>query len=218
MTFTATIAAKDARFGKNLFDSTLDKPNGKSVTQNGWLTINLRVFLNFVDPPGGGLKNVVTEGGKTYALDYDNWMFPMLPWSANAKRDFCDAFNKAAWLWNYKFVLKTPRNYTGMDITNYDNPVIFGNKIRPNVICLFRMALVANNGGWHRKINIFNLDRSATTVKKYKTTQTKTVGTLDSFTFRSDAENYDSYDTIIPATPVGSFHDSVCGCTVIIKH
>ncbi|MEI9988270.1 MAG: hypothetical protein WDN69_37330 [Aliidongia sp.] len=43
------IKATEASSPYNTFDSVLEIPDGRSLTQNAWLTLQLRVRLNFVD-------------------------------------------------------------------------------------------------------------------------------------------------------------------------
>jgi hypothetical protein len=213
------IDADRARFGRGMFDSTLELPSSDiAATQNAWLTLTLRVHLDFIDPPGGGLGNVFTRDGKTYVRDWSGWEFPILRWNPDDKRRYSDYFQKhSEEFWNYRCTLLTPRTYTGLDIANRQDAVIFGSRVRPNVICLFRLNRVASNQSPHKKIHIFNIDPSVRTVKK-SSGETTDITTRDSYTFRSDAENYDSMDIVIPTTPVATYHDRTCGCLVVVRH
>src|SRR6185312_13762863 len=113
----------------------------QAALQNAWLTLTLRIYINFVDPPGGGLSNVVTKAGKTYVRDWSGagpgWEFPILPWAPDDKRRFSEYVQKhGEAFWNYRCTLLTPATYTELDLVNRQDPGIFGRRVRPNVICL----------------------------------------------------------------------------------
>jgi len=205
--FKSQITAGNATFAPGMFDSKLEKPSGRSIHQNAWLTLTLRVHLNFVDPPGHGAPRVVNVGGKSFAADHGGWLFPILPWTPAAKRPFVRHFKEAGRLWNHNFALYTPKHYAGLDIRNHDRPVLFGKRIRCNVLCLFDLKLVKASDSPHQTINLYNIDPSVTSVKHKDTGASQTVTANQ---FRSDAANYDSFD-LAPAHTATVF-DNTCKC------
>jgi hypothetical protein len=206
-TFRGKIKADEAVFGKGLFDSELEMYVGNDARQNHWLTLRLRVYLNFVDPASSSTK-IVHQGGKDFVKDWDGWLFPLLPWTAAQQRPFCDGFaGRGERFWNARFYLKTPATYAELDLVGR----------RPNIMCLFRLELVKQTEAPHRTINVYNIDKTVTSVKNVDG-RTKSISGQDSYTFRSDASNYDVWDTVKPAADVGTFEDRVCKCIVHVKH
>ncbi len=201
--FKAKIKASEARAPFNTYDSLLEVPSGLVSTQNAWLTLTLRVNLNFVDskqaPKGAGNadKRVRGRDGKWYAKDWDGWLFPMLDWPASFKEHFQKKFQEhAEKVWNFQFLLLTPTNYAELDFTDFGGA---GWKVRPNVLCLFRLEFALSNV--HRTINVYNLNlRTAhvANINKRANPTGKDVSDFDAGTFRSDAENYDDRDLFRP--------------------
>src|SRR5215813_15531749 len=126
----AQILSSEAVAPYNTFDSILEIPNGTNPNQNAWLTLQLRVKLNFVDSrnPLPGLT--VFQGGKWYAQDTDGYLFPLLDWPphliARFQREYAQRAEKT---WNWQCVLTTPKNYPDVD---YDR-LTGGVTVRPNV-------------------------------------------------------------------------------------
>src|SRR5262249_2345380 len=134
--FKAKVKAKEARAPFNTYDSELAVPSGRDLNQNAWLTLTLRVELNFVDskhPPkgaGNGDKRVLGKDGNWYAKDSAGWLFPLLDWPAEFKDRFTKGFQKQAEkVWNWQFLLLTPTNYADLDVSNFDGA---GWCVRPN--------------------------------------------------------------------------------------
>jgi hypothetical protein len=157
----------------DILDSTLEIPSGRDPNQNAWLTIKINYTLNFVDSrnPVPGL--IIQQDGKYYAKPSrptpNAGNVQIRNWDVDSRSAFVKRFAKGEDFWNYKFLLITPQDYDGFDITNIGTGWI----IRPNVICLFRMK----SGGSpnHLSINV---------VRKEK----------DGEFFRSDAGTYANTD------------------------
>ncbi len=120
--------------------------------------------------------------------------------------------------WNHQYLLVTPRDCEELDYSaawKSACPV----KVRPNVLCLFRMAVIGpsglldntpaggplRTGKPHRTINVFNLDKTARSVKLaagVKATDehpnTKDIEKFNDGTFRSDDRDYDDSDLFRP--------------------
>jgi hypothetical protein len=65
------IKSSDATAPYNTYDSVLEIPKGNDPSQNAWLTLQLRVKLNFVDSTNPVPGLTVNQGGKFYAKDTD---------------------------------------------------------------------------------------------------------------------------------------------------
>ena len=76
----ARIQASEALAPYDRYDSILEIPNGNNPDQNAWLTLQLRVKLNFVDSRNPLPGFTVFQGGKWYARDTDGYLFPLLDW------------------------------------------------------------------------------------------------------------------------------------------
>jgi hypothetical protein len=173
------------------YESLLETPSGRDPRQNAWLTINLNVKLKFIDGrnPGG---NTVKVDGKWYAKDYNGYLFPLIDWGDFYRKKFLDKFKThAEKVWNWQFLLKTPTDYAGLDISQ-DKQII-----RPNVLCLFRLNLVETNA--HHTIEIANPSFRTTEVKNIDPAKpVKRLGTFTAGTFRSDSTYYDDSDLMRP--------------------
>ena len=118
--------------------------------------------------------------------------------------------------WNWQFVLVTPRTYSELD---YISMAGSGWKVRPNVLCLFRLSLFSDAGIFdsspaagplrfgtpHRTINVFNLALNTQTVKlapgitvDANHPATRTFSQMDGLSFRSNADTYDDSDLFKP--------------------
>jgi hypothetical protein len=213
--FKAQIQAMATVSPYNAYDSVLEKPSGNNFTQNAWLTLQLRISLNFVDSKNPMLGLTVNQGGKFYAKDTDGYLFPLLDWPpfliARFQREFTARAEKT---WNRQFLLITPKNYAELDYESGEWSV------RPNVLCLFRMALIGpagpidttpaagpmRSGAPHRTINVVNLSLATKAVKldpslrpTAATPATRNVATVDGLSWRSNANNYDDSDLFKPA-------------------
>lgn len=205
------IRASEGLAPYNTYDSRLELPNGSDPDQHAWLTLQLRVKLNFVDS-----KNRVTgltffKDGKCYARDADGYLFPLVDWPphliARFQKEFAEVAEKT---WNWQFMLITPRNYSDLDFQCLTSGVA----VRPNVLCLFRMSVMTGTGAPldtspgagplpagapHRTINVVNISYATDPVKKAVGPGTKTFRQIDGLSFRSDALNYDDADLFRPA-------------------
>jgi hypothetical protein len=200
------------------YDSFLELPNGRDVTQNAWLTLKLKVKLNFVSTTTKGLEDLVVRGedGNTYAKDSDGWLFPLLDWDNSRIDDFQKWYVKhAEEVWNYKFLM-IPQGYSGLDISSAEVPP--GMALRPNVLCLFRLELA--DKGYHRLINVFRLNHAVTKIKnadpaKNHTDAEMEVKSWSAGPFRSNSDNYVDDDLFLPSfrlqlAPWGNFVKVLC--------
>jgi hypothetical protein len=216
--FKAQVLASEAGSPYNTYDSLLEIPNGRDPNQNAWLWLQLRVKLNFVDSKNPLAGRTVNQGGKWFARDFDGYLFPMLDWPdfliARFQREFAKVAEKT---WNWQFVLQTPKTYSELDYQSFGG---IGYVVRPNLLCLFRMAVHGpsgpidtspgagplRNGLPHRTINIFNLSLGTKQVTRDpslppnpKLPATRNVAQMDGLSFRSDAADYDDSDLFNPA-------------------
>jgi hypothetical protein len=118
------------------FNSSLEIPDGRNPSQNAWLTITINYALNFVDSRNP-TANVRLKNRKGYIKDSNGDEFELRDWDYASQRDFNARFVKGASFWNYKFLLITPHDYSGLDFESLAGP---GWCCRPNVICLFRLG------------------------------------------------------------------------------
>jgi len=159
------------------FDSKLEYPDGRDPSQNAWLTITIRYYLNFVDDYNEKAGITVEKDGKSFAMDSDKReLFPILKWDATSTARFRNDFQRGENIWNYRFVLIAPRDFSALDYESFSGP---GWVVRPNVICLFRVApsLVKP----HLRIDVVRLDPS-----------------INSKRFRSSETLYDNMDLYCP--------------------
>jgi hypothetical protein len=214
----AQILSSEAAWPYNTFDSILEIPKGNNSDQNAWLTLQLRVKLNFVDSTNPLAGLTVFQGGKWYAKDTDGYLFPLLDWPphliARFQREYAQRAEKT---WNWQFLLITPKNYPDLDYQCFPA----GLTVRPNVLCLFRMSLISGGGvpldtspaagpmrvgAPHRTINVVNINYATSTVSlapgitpSATAPATKTFPQVDGLSFRSNALNYDDADLFRPA-------------------
>ena len=213
----ATVTAAEAASPYNTYDSILEVPAGTDPNQNAWLTLQLRIKLNFADSKNQVAGLTVQRGGTWYAKDTDGYLFPLLDWPAHLIARFQREFVQVAQrTWNYQFVLITPMTYSGLDF-----PAKVGDlTIRPNVLCLFRLSLLNSAGtpidntnaagplragAAHRTINIVNLSLATRSVS-LDTGVTAGPGkpavrpltTVDGLAWRSNADSYDDSDLFNP--------------------
>ncbi|HZF35176.1 MAG TPA: hypothetical protein VE914_15375 [Candidatus Angelobacter sp.] len=213
----AEIKAAEAAWPYNTYDSILETPGGKDPRQNAWLTLQLRVKLNFVDSknPLPGLTQM--QGTQLCARDHDGYLFPLLDWPphliARFQREYVALAEKT---WNWQFLLVTPKSYDELDYTSFGPQLL----VRPNVLCLFRMSVHSTGGPIdtspaagplragtpHRTINVVNLalsTRQVSLAPGVAPTPTKpatrAIGTMNGLSFRSNDVNYDDSDLFNPA-------------------
>jgi len=215
--FKPKVTAAEAAGPYNTYDSILEIPSGTDPNQNAWLTLQLRIKLNFADSKNQVAGLTVNQGGTWYAKDTDGYLFPLLDWPAHLiarfQREFVQVSQRT---WNYQYVLITPMNYSGLDF-----PAKVGDlTVRPNVLCLFRLSLLNSagtpldntpaagplrSGAAHRTINIVNLSLATRSVS-LATGVTPGPGkpavrpltTVDGLAWRSNANNYDDSDLFNP--------------------
>lgn len=161
----------DKQFKGNLFDSILGK--NSHPTQNHRLSLILRLYLKPVS-------------GKNHFKDLNNRDFPIKEWTADEWYNFTTVFTRQTQMWNHRFWLIPPRNYSLLD-AKYNSRTM-----RPNVYCDLITEILNSPSGAHRTIDVVNLD-----VQQIK--RQNNGKALNSRTFRSDENTYDSLD-IVPRT------------------
>jgi len=214
----AQILSSEAVAPYNTYDSTLEIPNGNNPNQNAWLTLQLRVHLNFVDSRHPHPPLTFHQGGKWYARDSNGYLFPLIDWRPHLIQRFLKEYAELAEkTWNWQFVLITPKNYSDLDYRCLKTGVT----VRPNVLCLFRMSMMSETGEAldtspragpmragppHRTINVVNLSYAAGTVHLATGVAatadrpvTKPIAQIDGLSFRSNDMNYDDADLFRPA-------------------
>jgi hypothetical protein len=205
------ILASEAIAPYNTYDSKLELPNGSDPDQHAWLTLQLRVKLNFVDSRNQVAGLTHFRDGKWYGQDADGYLFPLVDWPPHLivrfQREYAE---RAENTWNWQFMLITPRDYPDLDFQCLSSGVT----VRPNVLCLFRMSVMTGMGAAldtspaagpmalgapHQTINVMNISYAAGTVKKATGSATKTFPQIDGLSFRSDSLYYDDADLFRPA-------------------
>jgi hypothetical protein len=161
----------EKQFKGSLFDSILGK--NSHPTQNHRLSLILRLYLKPVS-------------GKNKYKDLNERDFPVKEWTANEWYNFTTVFERQTHLWNNRFWLIPPKYFSLLD-AKYNNRAM-----RPNVHCHLLTEILNSPSGAHRTIDVVNLD-----VEKIK--RQNGGKKLDSRTFRSDENTYDSLD-ITPRT------------------
>jgi hypothetical protein len=211
------IKSSDATAPYDTYDSILEIPKGSDPSQNAWLTLQLRVKLNFVDSTNPVPGLTVNQGGKFYAKDTDGYNFPLMNWPAHLMARFQREYIQVAErTWNWQFLLITPRNCSDLDYCPRGSALT----IRPNVLCLFRMSLLGPNGALdtspaagpmpsgspHRTINVVNLSLATRQVHLDSSVTptaakpaTKTINRVDGLAWRSNSDNYDDSDLFAPS-------------------
>jgi hypothetical protein len=213
----ATVTAAEAASPYNTYDSKLEIPSGTDPNQNAWLTLQLRIKLNFADSKNQVAGLTVQRGGTWYAKDTDGYLFPLLDWPAHLIARFQREFIQVAQrTWNYQFLLITPMTYSGLDFPSKVGDLT----IRPNVLCLFRLSLLNSagtpidnseaagplrTGAAHRTINIVNLSLATRSVSLDNPASAgpgkpavRNLTTVDGLAWRSNADNYDDSDLFNP--------------------
>ena len=133
------------------FDSELELPTIASQQQNAVLTIKLRYELLFADSKIR-LAGVVTRDGIWKVLDGEGFAHPILDWEERERAAYRKAFQRGEKIWDAQFLLTPPRNYNDLDFFSKSRP---GFKVRPNVICAFRMQPASNP---HIRITAVKID------------------------------------------------------------
>jgi hypothetical protein len=214
----AQILSSEAVAPYNGYDSILEFPNGNNSNENAWLTLQLRVKLNFVDSKNPLPGLTVFQGGIWYARDHNGYLFPLLDWPSHLMARFQSEYaQRAEKTWNWQFMLITPRNYSDLDYQCFARGVT----VRPYVLCLFRMSVISRMGALldtspaagpmragapHRTINVVNLSYAAGTMSlapgvtaSATRPATKAISQIDALSFRSNDLNYDDADLFRPA-------------------
>lgn len=228
------VRAGEAAAPYNGYDSVLEKPSGANPQQNAWLTLQLRVKLNFVDSKNPAAGKTYNSGANYFAKDWSGYLFPILDWPPHLVKRFEQNFvQRAERIWNRQFLLKTPKTYADLDVDNLGA----GLTIRPNVLCLFRLSIFGpsgqldsspasgplNSGAVHHTINVFNLalgtrqvklasDVTAAQKAKDGLTETRDFTKIDGGVFRSDADNYSDQDVFSPRMwdpAYNLYHDTI---------
>jgi hypothetical protein len=158
------------------FESLFEGPHEFAPEQNAWLTLTVKYDLNFADSKNRVPGVIVVDGGKARAQDADKKLLPIIDWDLEAIMKFQRAFQQGERIWNWQFMLITPRDYDELDYTSTAGS---GWIVRPNVLCLFR--LVPASGRPHLPITVVRLDPS-----------------IPSKSFRSNTVLYDHLDVWSP--------------------
>ena len=215
--FKAEVKASEAAWPYNTYDSILEIPSGKDPKQNAWLTLQLRIRLNFVDSKNQVPGLTQMQGTQMCARDHDGYLFPLLDWPPHLIARFQREYvARAERTWNWQFLLVTPKTYDELDYTSFGSQLM----VRPNVLCLFRMSVHSAGGAIdmspaagplragtpHRTINVVNLALSTRTVNlapgitpTAAKPATRSFATMNGLSFRSNAANYDDQDLFNPA-------------------
>src|SRR3954466_842354 len=120
MGFTEDVSA-------STFDSHLEIPTSGDPNHNAMLTLTLRYRLTFADSTNQVPGVIVKRDNVFRAVDSDGFSHPLLDWDAKARSAFSTAFQRGMKIWNMKFVLITPRDYSGLDFP-HPKP---GYRVRP---------------------------------------------------------------------------------------
>jgi hypothetical protein len=150
--FLSLIEAAGTRRSNTYFRSELEVPSGSDPNQNAWLTVRLKVCLRFADVnfPWG----VVEAKNKAEGLvrDSDRREYRVCNWDEPSEIEFWKRFYKdGEKFWNRRFTLLTPRDYDALDFTSA------GWRVRPNVLCLFRLDPVFSEAEAHRTFKVVRL-------------------------------------------------------------
>ncbi len=119
----------------NVFDSHLEIPTSGDPHHNATLTLTLRYKLEFADSKNRVAGVIVERDGTPRALDRDNFAHFIDDWDPQSRSKFATAMLRAENIWTYKFMLVTPRTYSGLD---FPHPLP-GSYVRPNVRCALRL-------------------------------------------------------------------------------
>jgi hypothetical protein len=117
------------------FDSVLEIPTSGDPSHNAMLTITLRYKLNLADAKNPTPGIIVQREGVAKARDGEGFLHSIDDWDDKRRDNYKKAVWRAEKIWNLKFMLAPPLDYDGLDF-NHPHP---GWKVRPNVMCLFRM-------------------------------------------------------------------------------
>ncbi|HLK67166.1 MAG TPA: hypothetical protein VKU19_27215 [Bryobacteraceae bacterium] len=165
-----------------VFDSELTVAPGPGM--NHMLALKLKMYLNKFQPP---MNPFTHEYFSTWIYaDFSSRIFIIGPWSQAEWSRFVKRFLTQCDMWNNKFWLIPPADFTALDVTTG------GKKVRPNVYCNLNVQVQYSPAGAHRSITVVNMDaKSAARQGGKKETD---VTSLD---FRSDDSTYDSMDTAV---------------------
>jgi hypothetical protein len=154
--FISSLVNYPGPLSRSRYDSRLDVPDGRDPNQNAWLTITLKVNLQFADvnQPYGivEVKNKV-EG---IVRDANNRTYHIRNWDAPSVAQFTRAFMLGGEkFWNRRFTLITPMDYAELDFTSRAAPSFH---VRPNVLCLFRLQQVFSEAEAQRNIKVVRVN------------------------------------------------------------
>ena len=177
--FIGDLKAMYASWGRGMFDSVLEVPDGRDPNQNAWLTIKLRIRILFADGahPYG---KIYRDGSYYYIKDSDKTEYRVQDWDAKSIDAFKRDYLKGEQVWNHKYTLITPDNVNAID---YESMQGTGWHVRPNVKCLFRLAI--DNVDYHRTVLV---------VRIHTTTWEDIRDFFTNGDFRSNWELYQSAD------------------------
>jgi hypothetical protein len=123
------------KVSNNAFDSLLELPTSGDPNHNAMLTIILRYRLVFADGRNRAPGVIVEREGTPRARDSKGFAHSIRDWDDKARAEFTQAIWRAEKIWNLKFLLFPPLDYSEFDFP-HPHP---GWYVRPNVMCLFRM-------------------------------------------------------------------------------
>jgi hypothetical protein len=137
------IAGYQAETPFNLYDSKLNLLTS-GEPRNTQLSLTLAVKLNFVDSTNPNQKIFRTKDKYWFTKDAGGLVFQIVDWDPTERQKYANAYrDRANQFWSGKFLLYTPTTYDGLDYTWYNAGM--GWRVRPNVQCMFSLALVENS-------------------------------------------------------------------------
>ena len=189
--FNQTVVGVPETGNEDTFDSTLERSTDPG--KNWTLRITLRIFFRQINPDqvtapmlrivAASLGLPVPAGVAVAAYhDYEKEAHFIKEWSGTDWSNFIGKVKAQATLWNGKFWLMPPDDFSHFDLTWVNispgaksNPV----RYRPNVKCEFRLEIAPGHSHAHTSIDVINL--------------------LGPSGFRSHSRLYDS-DDVVPKT------------------
>jgi hypothetical protein len=129
------------------FDSHLEIPTSGDPHHNATLTITLRYKLEFADSQNRVPGVIVQRENVAKALDGEQFAHSIDDWDNQSRYNFTRLMWRCEKIWNLKFMLITPRSYSGLDFPD----LLPSHFVRPNVRCALRMEPWGNP---HIKITV----------------------------------------------------------------
>jgi hypothetical protein len=126
------------------------------------LTLTIRYCLNFVDNRNWA-PGIEIHGSKICVRDSNLALFELVDWDDEAVTRFRNLFQRGEKIWDWQFMLLTPKDYDGFDYEVMSDP---GWLVRPNVSCRFNLIFDPANA--HLRINVVRLDPS---IKRFRSNE-----------------------------------------------